>query len=103
MDQIIRMNHLARQLSPTLKQISHGSGSIDPVLKLADFGFARALPEQDMVRASAQTCLSSPYDGIILDIHVEPCGYNMYGNADVNAIWIEWLNGMSSVMFLNAR
>ena len=25
-------------------------GSVDPVLKLADFGFARALPEQDMVR-----------------------------------------------------
>jgi len=23
---------------------------VDPVLKLADFGFARALPEQDMVR-----------------------------------------------------
>ena len=28
-------------------------GSVDPVLKLADFGFARALPEQDMVRISA--------------------------------------------------
>lgn len=34
-------------------------GSVDPVLKLADFGFARALPEQDMVRISADNKLAT--------------------------------------------
>ena len=36
-------------------------GSVDPVLKLADFGFARALPEQDMVRISADNKLATKW------------------------------------------
>eukprot|EP00435_Cladocopium_sp_Y103_P034305 s2618_g8.t2 len=41
---------------PLVQLRSQLEGSVDPVLKLADFGFARALPEQDM----AATVCGSP-------------------------------------------
>jgi len=47
-------NHLHRDLKP--QNILLSDCSVDPVLKLADFGFARALPEQDM----AATVCGSP-------------------------------------------